>query len=202
MFGNALGRVALGRGRIVSQNILAAEVGGFSLAGVDVGLVYSRRLSLTADVGAFTLTGNPAALPLTMPADVGVFLIAGDTTLAAQRILYANATTSNALSGSDNLLRSALGRVALGQSARRQTAATTFAWAGQQAFFQVDTPFNAEVGRFVFSFPDTRLDFLGRPSQIRAFPRVSKAMRGFGRGAKAATATASGRGFGARVYGG
>lgn len=72
---------------------LTADVGAYSLSGVDAGVIASRRL--TADVGSYGLTGQeatltytPASGAYTLTADVGTYNLSGvdAATIAARRV--------------------------------------------------------------------------------------------------------------------
>lgn len=203
MMFNALGRVALGRGRIVGEYSLTAETGVFTLTGNAATLTYVRRLSLTAEVGAFTLSGKAAALSVSMPALKGTFTWTGNAaSLRAARVLYADNLPSTTTSGPSSLMRGALGRVALGASTSHANAETTFLWRGFNIEFEKAATLVAACGQFTWTGNDTRLEFAGRPSQIRAFPRVSKPMRTQQRGGAPITAKAGSGGFSARSWGG
>jgi hypothetical protein len=72
---------------------LTADVGAYSLSGIDAGVIASRRL--TADVGSYGLTGQdatltytPASGAYTLTADVGTYNLSGvdAATIAARRV--------------------------------------------------------------------------------------------------------------------
>jgi hypothetical protein len=204
MLHNALGRVAVGRGRLTGAVSVAADVGVFTLTGNDATLRYVRRLSLSAEAGSLTLTGQSSKRLLSIRANAGAFSLSGQAaTLRSDRILYATGNVTTAASSTRSFLTSALGRIALGSGgAGSQTAATTFILTGQIADLNKFITLTADVGSFVLTFQDNRLEFAGRPPHIRAFPRVSKPMRTYQRGATQITAKAGGGGFKARAYGG
>lgn len=205
MLHNALGRVAVGRGRSGGARILTAETGVFTLTGQDATLTYVRNLSVTAEAGSFTLTGQDSTRVLSIQGNAGAFALTGNAaTLRAGRILYATPDVSGSSNTARSFLTSALGRIALGSGGGgvSTTALTTFELRGQPADFVRGTLLDAATGSFVLTFNDASLDYASQPSNIRAFPRVGRGPRGFGRGGQPVAAKAGGGGFRARNYGG
>lgn len=127
---------------------LTADPGAFTLSGANAAMRAGRRL--VADAGSFALTGVNAGLRVArrLTADSGSFALTGtDTTLRAARRLTADSGTF-VLSG----------QVATMRAARRLAADSgAFALAGGDIAIVLGTTLTAESGAFVLSGADAAL---------------------------------------------
>lgn len=178
---------------------LYANTGAFTITGQAAGL----DVSIKANVGEFTLTGQAAGLDTSIKAGTGVFTISAPTTTTARQLrLIASRLPADTDDDAHLFGGAPYGGTGYGGTLGTTSAETTFVLTGQVAELQRRVTLVAERATYTVTFVDARLEFAGRPAQIRAFPRVSRPMRGFNRGGGSITAKAGGGGFRARAFGG
>lgn len=146
---DAIGRLALGEASASTSKAIQIDAGSFSITGQAAGLSNARKV--TAEAASFTVTGSDAALPISMPASVGAFTLAGQSV---------GVVTVRRLGCSPYPVRNrqmfgfaALGELALGQA--QDTDGVTFQISGQELTFSVSMP--AEVGAFTLTGQDARI---------------------------------------------
>jgi hypothetical protein len=176
---------------------LLADAGAFSLSGQAAGL----SASILGGTGAFTLTGQNAGLATSIKANVGAFALSGQSGLKATRVLYPSPDVT-AQRVEYLLGGTPLGGAPLGGDPPAQTQATTFVLTGYDAGLERRFTLTADPATYTATFVAADLLFSFRPNNIRAFPRVGRGPRGFGRGSKPIAATSGGGGFKARAFGG
>lgn len=124
----ALGQLAIGEAADATSSQISAEVGAFTLTGQAA--LFS--ISTAADVGAFAVSGQSALSTVSMPAAVGAFTLSGQSAaIAPTFVLTAEATPSAAANA--NVLFSALGEMAIGQGTDLGGGGVTFVVTGQES---------------------------------------------------------------------
>ena len=156
MFG-AYGQLAYGqKGNPYFANSMTADVGAFTLTGQAV--TFRRGLMLPAETGTFTLTGQDVTFDRDriLLAATGAFTLSGqDLSLRAARILYASHLPQT------NAFYSWLGFGAYGQNAYGGSqfvddtaSATTFVLTGNSVGLRRGISFAADVGTFTLTGQD------------------------------------------------
>lgn len=146
---DALGKLALGQLPGASANAVSADAGAFVLSGQDA--VFT--VAMPGEAATFTLSGQAAGLAVSMPAGTGVFTLTGQTALTPSVFRL---TCGPFVASEDTQFGiAALGAIALGQLYRETDTAISFELAGGDVVFRHTMA--AAVGAFVLAGQDARL---------------------------------------------
>lgn len=146
---DALGKLALGQLPGGSASAVSADAGAFVLSGQDA--VFT--VAMPGEAATFTLSGQAAGLAVSMPAGTGVFTLTGQTALTPAVFRL---TCGPFVASEDTQFGiAALGAIALGQLYRETDTAISFELSGGDVVFRHTMA--ASVGAFVYTGQDARL---------------------------------------------